>query len=521
MSNTPFIPSTIWQDLDGDNLLHIAPAKPPKRGWLKVIGVILIALLLLAASASGYLYWRATQIVSQFQSGSKGIIVSQAKGELGVSPQHRLSSPKNNGYLITGADKTVGDEGGAKTILLIGSDRRWGEIGKGRSDTMLLLRILPNTHMLSVLSIPRDLRVPIPGHGEDKINAAFSYGGEKLLIATVREYFGVTIDHFVEVSFRGFGDIITSLGGVYLPVDQRYYVAPGSGYMAIDLQPGYQKLQRVNALSFVRFRHADSDFYRAARQQLFLREVTRQIMASKYNIPRVQSLIESFAKATTSDISSLNELWSLSDALRQTPAENIQRLTLPANNLILSGIDYLSLDDNTKTRVVNQWYHPEWIIKQQASLVRKNSPVKPKAAPTHPVTSNLAVDNQVGNLFSSLAGPGGLRTCTPALHPANYYWPQGSGRDYQLEGKAAAAIYETFGSGQSLLWMFSRWQNPPILDQPTETVEHGGRKLELFFENGSLRQVAFALPGTKVWLTNSLKNEISPHDMISLALSCH
>ena len=98
----------------------------------------------------------------------------------------------------------------------------------------------------------------------------------------MRETFGVAIDHFVEVDFRGFRQLVDDLGGLWLPVDQRYFNENvgtfATNYANIDLQPGYQKLTGEQALAFARYRHDDSDLYRAARQQLVLREALRQTL---------------------------------------------------------------------------------------------------------------------------------------------------------------------------------------------------------------------------------------------------
>src|SRR5207237_1394785 len=147
-------------------------------------------------------------------------------------------------------------EPSAQTILLIGSDRRWTGGNGARSDTIMLARLEPTQRRIALLSIPRDLYVAIPRHGHDRINMAFRYGGERLLPRVVRETFGIEIDHFVEIDFHGFKDVVDRLGGVYLPIDQRYFNrnlgTAQTNYAAIDLQPGYQKLDGQQALAFAR-----------------------------------------------------------------------------------------------------------------------------------------------------------------------------------------------------------------------------------------------------------------------------
>ena len=223
-------------------------------------------------------------------------------------------------------------EADAQTILLIGSDHRpkaQGQKGAalGHGDPRRASTRSGTGSRL--LSIPRDLYVEIPGHGHDRINMAFEWGGAKLLTRTVRETFGVKIDHFVEVDFRGFRSLVQDVGGVWIPVDQRYFNKNvgtfETNYSDIDLQPGYQKLNGEQALAFARYRHDDSDIYRAARQQLVIREALRQSLAHKLDLLRLRRLARHFAEATTSDIDSIDELWSLARAVRSA---RIERLTI-------------------------------------------------------------------------------------------------------------------------------------------------------------------------------------------------
>ena len=162
-------------------------------------------------------------------------------------------------------------------ILLIGSDKSAVPGDPGRSDTQMLVRLDPETKSISMLSLPRDLRVYIPDHGYDKMNAAYAYGGPALVIKTFRELTGLPVNHWIEVDFAGFWHVVNILGGVYIPVDHRYFVPDSADYKSIDLEPGYQLVRGKQALNFVRFRHDQKgDFTRMQRQQLFLKEMQRQ-----------------------------------------------------------------------------------------------------------------------------------------------------------------------------------------------------------------------------------------------------
>ena len=177
--------------------------------------------------------------------------------------------------------------------LVIGSDHRYSDgSAPARSDTLMLVRMDPRTHLISLLSLPRDLWVDIPGYGQDKINAAYSDGGPKLTLQTVKELTGLHVNYLIGVNFHSFVSLVNNLGGVYIPVDEAYIhseaannaLPPGERWSVINLLPGYQLLDGTNALAFSRFRHTDSDFYRNARQQTFLHAFEQKVSARFHGI---------------------------------------------------------------------------------------------------------------------------------------------------------------------------------------------------------------------------------------------
>ncbi len=206
--------------------------------------------------------------------------------------KHTVAAPKNVVIPYTG---------GPVTYLVLGSDRRaksadvYDRSDPPHSDTILLVRFDPNQKQTSVLSIPRDLLVNIKSskgeyYPQEKINAAYTYGaklggakGSMVLAAETIEHEvfpGLQINGIIDVNFSGFIKVVDTLGCVYVNVDHRYLHVNGEGaedYSEINLQPGYQKLCYNNALSYVRYRHGDSDFVRVARQQDFLRDLREQV----------------------------------------------------------------------------------------------------------------------------------------------------------------------------------------------------------------------------------------------------
>ncbi|WP_370466333.1 LCP family protein [Mycolicibacterium mageritense] len=172
--------------------------------------------------------------------------------------------------------------GRGTTWLLVGSDSRQGlspeqqaelatggDIGNGRTDTILIVHVpgLGSSTPATMVSIPRDSYVPIPGYGEDKINAAFSLGGAPLLAQTVEQATGLRLDHYAEIGFDGFAALVDAVGGVTMCPPEPI-TDPLAG---IDLPAGCQRLDGRNALGYVRTRATPrADLDRMVNQRLFM-----------------------------------------------------------------------------------------------------------------------------------------------------------------------------------------------------------------------------------------------------------
>jgi len=165
------------------------------------------------------------------------------------------------------------------TILILGRDTRDTENDVGRADTIMLFYLNPEEGTGSLLSIPRDTLVEIPGHGEDKINAAYAYGGEELMIKTVSSFLDAEINHYVTLDFEGFVQLIDTLGGVDITID-RPMVDPKSG---ANFSAGNHHLTGEQALSYTRSRSTElGDIGRIQRQQNLFRELLIQKLNIRY-----------------------------------------------------------------------------------------------------------------------------------------------------------------------------------------------------------------------------------------------
>lgn len=176
------------------------------------------------------------------------------------------------------------------TILILGRDSRDTESERGRADTIMLLYLDPKNEAGSLLSILRDTLVDIPGHGEDKINAAYSYGGEELMIKTIQDFIGAEINHYVTLDFQGFVDLVDAMGGVDITID-RPLVDPKSG---ANLSPGDHHLTGEQALAYTRSRSTElGDIGRIQRQQNLFKELIAQKLNVQYlsNIPHYFNIL--------------------------------------------------------------------------------------------------------------------------------------------------------------------------------------------------------------------------------------
>jgi LCP family protein required for cell wall assembly len=255
------------------------------------------------------------------------------------------------------------DKGSVMNVLLVGSDTRetaTGHVadatGKGdagtsgqRSDTIMVLHIDPQQQKAAILSIPRDLYVPIPGTGgRDKVNASFSIGGPPLLIQTIKEALGIEINHYVELDFAGFARIVDTVGGVKVYVD-----APARDFMTgLDIPvAGCSELDGYQALAFVRSRYyetyergrwvpgSNSDIDRIGRQQDFIRRILKKAVSSGLSNPlTLNRLIDIGVENVRVDQQmSTKDITTVARRFRSIDPDTVDMLTLPTTDGFVGG----------------------------------------------------------------------------------------------------------------------------------------------------------------------------------------
>ncbi|MBD0345106.1 MAG: LCP family protein [Coleofasciculus sp. Co-bin14] len=202
---------------------------------------------------------------------------------------------------------------------------------EGPTDTMLLLRFDPEAKKLTALSIPRDTRTYIEGHGFTKINAANVHGGPALAAKTVSELLeGVGIDRYVRVNVQGVQSLVDALGGVtvYVPMDMKYQ--DDSQHLYINLKQGKQHLNGDKALQLLRFRYdKHGDIGRVQRQQIVMRALMEQALnpATLGRLPKILSVIQSHLDTNLT----VEELVALAGFAVQTNRSNMQMLMVPGD----------------------------------------------------------------------------------------------------------------------------------------------------------------------------------------------
>ena len=214
-------------------------------------------------------------------------------------------------------------------LLILGADYRKGDTAY-RTDSIMVVHVDPAASKIWLMSIPRDTRAEIPGHGARKITEAHAFGGTEASIAAVEKLTGLKMNHYLEMNFAGFRDAVDALGGVWVDVpvtinDTEADQTPGNTASHIDA--GYQLLDGVHALTFVRARHQfqDEDFTRMKNQQLFFRALADQV-AKIDNIAKLPGVVSAVAPYVQTDMS-LIQMMDLAKALKGAGSKNMYTAT--------------------------------------------------------------------------------------------------------------------------------------------------------------------------------------------------
>jgi LCP family protein required for cell wall assembly len=360
-----------------------------RRGVVGILGRILFFLVLATISLLGGIgggYWlEGEQTVVDIDRNSKR------------DPQIRKAAKKLDIVLP-----------GRPTIAIaVGQDiRRWAKAEErgGRADTVMLLRADPDVGTLSMLSFPRDLMVDIhcPGRSpfQGPINSAYALCGLQGTVETVKKLTGVPVHYLITIDYRGFIQTVDKLGGVWMDIDRRYFNDNSGGgptFPPIDLQPGYQELTGRQALSFVRYRHTDSDLYRIERQRLFMRAIKERLSSSfkLTAIPKLTGIVRKNVKVGKGGGSALQpdefRGWAL--FALQLPPGRVYQSKIGG----LSGYAQLTTDPSNIRSAVEEFESPDINAGEKATAAALGQrPKIPGSAAPPPRRTSIVVLNGNG-----------------------------------------------------------------------------------------------------------------------------
>ncbi len=305
-------------------------SRKKRKKWLKRLVYLLVFLLLLSGGLVGATYFYASYRFSEVTKVHLKSLTSTTQGSQG------LQGPFN--ILLIGSDSRA-FETNPQQAKAFGSPNQYG--GQ-RADVIIVARVDPASHQISMLSIPRDTLVAIAGtKGNDKINAAFNNGPDQL-IESIQQDFGIPINHYVQVNFEGLSNMVDALGGINLNFPNEVK----DNYSGLNITTtGCQTLNGGQALSLVRSRHlyyktqygwnydGMSDWSRIRRQQAFFRAVITKAESSITNPLKLNSFIGAAVSNLTIDSTwGESELISLANEFHSFPYNDLQTNVLPTTS---------------------------------------------------------------------------------------------------------------------------------------------------------------------------------------------
>jgi LCP family protein required for cell wall assembly len=511
-----------------------APPKP-KRFWLRFT---LAAFLIVAVAAAA----TSISILRYFDS------IAQALSHNNVltNELHDALAEVNGGQ--------------PQNILILGSDKRAGvQEDSGRSDTTMLLRLDPDRNAIAVMSIPRDLKVEIPGYGTGKFNEAYAYGGPKLTLQTVKQLTGLPINHVVNIDFLGFVRAVYAIGCVYVDVDRRYFhsnagLSASEQYAEINVQPGYQLLCGKKALQYVRYRHTDTDLVRSARQQDFI-SAARQRISIQDLVFDQSGLIDIFTKYTTSDINNKETMLQVMKLFLASRNAAIKEVHFPAElgpsfvyttpEAVNGAVNlFLGIEASGGSRGSLEDGEEEGSGKGKKNGGKKGKKTKVKPEKPHleklkpPGSDGLVPAREAGELEAKSAARklgSGFPVFYPSRLPSGAYYAESNSyehvqdpRVYHLKdtdgGRHAAyrmvAVLELDdGTHYFGIQGIQGWSDPPILSNPSLTKTIHGREYDIYVDGDRVKMIAWHRGDNSYWVSNDLLQTLTNDQMVGIARS--
>ena len=481
------------------------PPQPPARrpGWKRILLGAVIVLLCAAG-------------------GSAVFVVEQV---------HTLRDDlKQNGILNVGSGQLASaGAGDPQTLLLVGNDTRSGAGFKyyrgyvpNLANEMLLVRIDPSKPYISMMSIPRELNVPITRPNGStyvgRINSAYTYG-IGTLVSTIKQVLGLSVNHVMVTTFGRFERAVNEMGCVYSTVDRRYYhvnLPYGPQYQEINLQPGYQKMCGNAAEEFVSYRHGDTSLVRDARDQSFLLDVKKQYGPTlSDNIGKFEHI---FGQAVQTDrgLQSTTGLLNLINTLVFSAGLAVRQVHFQAS---LQPTFDTATPQQIQASVHNFLFGASPVNKQSTAAVARAVHSRKAVArlPLVPTPASALGQAQAQALklpfpleFPRVEDRGGS-VIPSSLRRYLIHGPDGSA--YQ----AYVAVFYAGQLGQYYDVQGMSWTTAPQFDSPDQTVSVGGRTYYLYYVGSNINMVAWYEHGSVYWVRNTLTDSIGNGEMLAIA----
>jgi polyisoprenyl-teichoic acid--peptidoglycan teichoic acid transferase len=496
----------------------IAP-EPPRRAWWMAKRVLLAAVgIVLLTGATTYVVAR----------NEVGKVVEALDQNQRVKIATKVLVPTS--------------KGAPETLLLVGNDERPppkdnpGGAVLPHSNEMLLVRIDPSKPTISMLSIPRELRVTFTApNGEvitNRINSAYTYGSEdgggtsggtKLMLETIKSVLGITVNHVFVTNFPKFKRAVDEMGCVYMTVDKRYYhinEPGGEQYFEINLQPGYQRLCGKQALEFVANRHESTSVIRDARDQRFLLAVKAQYGSTLFeNREKFERIL---GKAVQTDLHGEEEVLELLELLVESAGKPVRQV--PFQVELHSNYDTATpqqLEASAHSFLTGTAAIPKHKLGGAARNTARSAHASHQAAtfglslsPTPRSTIAEATAMAV-NLPFALEAPQYQQTTAEAppdeLHAYSIHGP--GGRLFP----AYVIVVGRGELGQYYDIQGTTWTNSPLLSDPSQEIHIGSRTYSLFYDGEHVKTVAWREGNAAYWIENTLTYSLSPQAMVAIA----
>jgi LCP family protein required for cell wall assembly len=494
------------------------PPEPPRRGWWLVRRFLAATICIVALAGA------ATYVVIRNE-------VSKVVSALGQNKPVKVASKV---LIPTGT-------GEPETLLLVGNDERKAPKDNPsgavlpHSNEMLLVRVDPSKPTISMLSIPRELRVSFTAPtGEvitNRVNSAYTYGyedgggtsgGVKLMLETIKNLLGITVNHVFVTDFKRFEHAVDEMGCVYMTVDKRYHHSnsePGAEqYFEINLEPGYQRLCGQQALEFVANRHESTSLIRDARDQRFLLDAKAQYGPGLFE--NREKFEEVLGKAVQTDLHGEEQVLDLLELLAESAGKPVRQVPFHVN--------LLPTYDTATPQQLQEAAHSFMAGTAAIPKHKLNSAVRSVKSSHHRSAASTLSLTPTPSSTTDQALVAAPRLPFPLEAPQYQKTTAESAPDelllYGIQSPNGRRRYPSYvivvddgELGQYYDIQGTTWTGLPLLSDPSQSVRIGSRTYSLFYDGEHIKTVAWREGRGIYWIENTLTYSLSPETMVAIA----